>query len=87
MDTLLYYAKSADATWNGQDITVPKTDEEIKKDYPSKDALGPVRSDNLTGPSHGAVSGSPSTLPWRGYDVLSMGRVWSVPKTGTYAEY
>ena len=86
-DTLLYYAMSEDATWNGYAITEPKTPEQLKSAYPQKDERGPVRSDNLTGPSHGAVSGSPSTLPWRGYDVLAMGRVWSVPKTGAYAEY
>ena len=26
-------------------------------------------------------------MPWRRYDVYAMNRVWSVPKTGKYAEY
>ena len=86
-DTLLYYSVSSEYTWNGQEITQPKTEAQLKAAYPSKDERGPVRLSDLTGPSHGAESGSPSTLPWRGYDVLAMGRVWSVPKTGSYAEY
>lgn len=86
-DTLLYYSVSSEYTWNGQDITQPKTAEQLKAAYPSKDERGPVRLSDLTGPSHGAEPGSPSTLPWRGYDVLAMGRVWPVPKTGSYAEY
>ena len=86
-DTLLYYALSKSSTWNGSDISTPKTPEELKVAFPMEDALGPVRFSDLTGPSHGASPGSPSTLPWRGYDVLAMGRVWSAPKTGAYAEY
>ena len=26
-------------------------------------------------------------MPWQGYDIYAMNRVWSVPKTGKYAEY
>ena len=86
-DHLLYYALSADAVWHGDAIATAKTDEELKAAFPMRDSIGPVRFSDLTGPSHGAVRGSPSTLPWRGYDVLAMGRVWSVPKRGAYAEY
>ena len=81
-DTLLYYALSKSSTWNGSDISTPKTPEELKVAFPMEDALGPVRFSDLTGPSHGASPGSPSTLPWRGYDVLAMGRVWSAPRPG-----
>ena len=31
--------------------------------------------------------GSPSTLPWQRYDVFEMGRCWSAPRTGRYAEH
>ena len=86
-DTLLYYAMSRDSIWNGEAIFTAKTEEGLKEAFPMRDSHGQFRSENLTGPSHGASSGSPSTLPWHGYDVLAMGRVWSVPKTGAYAEY
>ncbi len=86
-DTLLYYAVSSACTWNGREITDPKTDGQLQTAYPSKDDRGRYRSDNLTGPMHSAERGSPSTLPWREYDVYGMGQVWSVPKTGGYAEY
>ena len=86
-DTLLYYAMSGDFTWNGQDIAEPRTEDQLKAAYPQEDERGRYRSGDLTGPSHGAEPGSPSTLPWRGYDVLSRDRVWSAPRTGNYAEY
>ena len=86
-DQILYYIKSDLATWNGPDIRTPKSEAEIKSAFRSKDERGRFRSDNLTGPSHDIESGSPSTVPWRNYDVLAMNRVWSVPKTGNYAEY
>ncbi|MYA44305.1 MAG: hypothetical protein F4Z31_21460 [Gemmatimonadetes bacterium] len=91
LDHILHYSSSQQITWNGQDIATPKSAEQLKKAYPSRDErfswLGPVRQDNLTGPSHGSNAGSPSTLPWREYDVHSRGRVWSAPRKGRYAEF
>ena len=87
MDSLLYYVKSEDIYWNGEAIHIPKSDADLKKAYPSRDERGRYRSSDVTGPRHSAQRGSPSTLPWRGYDVYAMNRVWSVPKTGRYAEY
>ncbi len=86
-DTILYYVKGGDTTWNGSAIATPRTPEELRIAYPSQDERGRYRADNLTGPRHNAERGSPSTLPWKDYDVYAMNRVWSVPKTGTYAEY
>ncbi len=86
-DYLLFYVKSDNACWNGDAIHTPKTDGELAKSYPSQDGQGRYRSADLTGPKHSSQRGSPSTQPWRNYDVYGMGRVWSVPKTGKYAEY
>ena len=86
-DHILFYGKTRDAYWNGDAAGVPKTEEELRASFPQNSELGPVRSENLTGPSDGMPYGSPSTLPWRSYDVYSMGRVWSAPKTGHYAKY
>lgn len=86
-DTILFYVKTKNAYWDGYEASTPKSPEEIAKAYPSKDSRGRYRSDNLTGPLHGAKKGSPSTLPWKGYDVHKLGRCWSAPKTGEYAKY
>ena len=87
LDHILYYQKSSVATWHGEEIASPKSEAELEAAYPSLDERGRYRSDNLTGPMHSAKQGSPSTLPWKHYDVFGMGRVWSVPKTGKYADY
>ena len=87
VDNILFYVKSADAYWNGEAISTRKTAEQLAKLYPSRDERGRYRSSDLTGPLHNAARGSPSTRPWRGYDVHAMGRCWSVPKTGRYARY
>lgn len=83
-DRLLYYVASKDATWNT--VRVPKTGEQLKTAYPSKDDRGAYRPDNLTGPSHGQTGGE-SAQPWKGYDVLARGRVWSAPLKGEYAKW
>ncbi len=86
-DHILYYVAGNNPTWNGDAIATPKTEEQLAAAYPSRDARGKFRSADLTGPLHGSSSGSPSTMPWRQYDVFSLGRCWSVPKFGKYAEY
>ena len=88
LDHLLYYAKEgAPPTWNADAVADAKDEDELRKAYPSADKRGRYRAADLTGPRHNAERGSPSTLPWKGYDVFAMNRVWSVPKTGKYAEY
>ncbi|MCY3973287.1 MAG: DNA methyltransferase [Candidatus Dadabacteria bacterium] len=87
-DHILFYSKSGGKHfWNGYAAAMPKTEEEIKDAYPSEDERGHYRTADLTGSMHNAKKGSPSSLPWRGYDVHSMGRHWSPPKTGFYARY
>ena len=85
LDHLFLYSKGPNPCWNL--VTTPKSDAELEAAYPSKDERGRYRSADLTGPRHNAERGSPSTLPWRRYDVYAMNRVWSAPKTGKYAEY
>lgn len=87
VDHILFYVKTDRAYWDETAGGASKTAEELRKAYPSTDELGRYRSDNISGPSHGAERGSPSTLPWREYDVYELGRHWAVPKTGSYAEY
>ena len=87
VDHILFYAKGEHPFWAGSEIAMPKTDEQLRHAYPAQDKRGRYRSADLTGPSHGGEFGSPSTRPWHSYDVYGKGRVWSVPKTGSYAEY
>ena len=87
LDHIFYYVKSDNYYWDGDAIATPKTDEQLREAYPSSDERGRYRSADLTGPRHDAERGSPSTMPWRTYDVYEMNRVWSAPKTGKYAEY
>lgn len=87
LDHLLFYSRGTSRQWNGDAITTPKDADELLKSYPSQDERGRYRSADLTGPRHNAQRGSPSTMPWREYDIYAMNRVWSVPKTGKYAEY
>lgn len=86
-DHLLLYRNGPIHTWNREAIIEQKSDREIKVAYPSTDKRGRYRSADLTGPRHSAQRGTPSTEPWHGYDVHSMGRVWSVPLKGAYADW
>lgn len=83
-DRLLYYRSSEETVWN--EPTTPNSADEISKAYPSRDERGAYRNENLTGPKHG-TSGGESSEPWGGYDVAGMGRVWSAPLSGHYAEW
>jgi len=84
LDQILFYAKTQRPYWAGAENVASKTEEELRKAYPSMDEHGYYRSDNLTGAS---ASTGESGLSWRRYDVSTLGRHWSVPKTGSYAEY
>ena len=86
-DHLLYYVKSDTATWNGDNVREPRSEETLRKAYPSEDRRGRFRAADLTGPKHNADPNAPSSVPWHGYDVFNLGRVWSAPKTGKYAKY
>ena len=84
-DRLLYYVKGkSDVTWNGRDIAIPKTVQEIKKSYPSRDDQGAFRAENLTaaGIRHGE-----SGQTWKGYDISARGVHWRPPLTGGYARW
>ena len=83
-DTILYYTKGTSATWNGPQIAMPKTADQLDVAYPQRDKRGSVRFSDLTGA--GASDGE-SGRPWRGYDVASRGRHWAPPKASSYAEY
>ena len=85
-DRILFYSKGNNFVWNGNAIRTPRQTNEILKSFPSTDQRWRYRGDNLTGPSHGQTEGE-STLAWKGYDIISRGRVWSAPKTGEYAKY
>ena len=86
-DIILFYVKSNGATWNGDKVRQPRDAESLERAYPSQDERGRYRSADLTGPKHSTDAMAPSSTPWRGYDVAGRGRVWSAPKTGTYAKY
>ncbi len=87
LDHILFYSKGGTTVWNAGAVAESKDEEELRKAYPSRDERGRFRPADLTGPRHDAQRGSASTLAWKEYDVFAMNRVWSVPKTGRYAEY
>ncbi len=86
-DHILFYAKDKNPYWDGYAVATQKSDGKLQNSYPSRDERGYYRSGDLTGALHGTAKGSPSTLPWHGYDVYAMGHCWSPPKTGLYARY
>ena len=82
-DRILYYTRDQRArTWNGRDIAVPKTGEEIAKSYPSRDARGAFRSADLTA---AGIRYGESGLAWREYDISPRNVHWRPPLTGQYA--
>ena len=87
LDHILFYSKGPDSIWNGQAVAEGRGEEELRRTYSQQDYRGWYRVDGLTGPSHGAPRSSPSSMPWRNVDVHTIGRHWSVPRTGRYAEY
>ena len=87
VDHLLFYSKTSGFYWAGDEVRSLKTGSELKTAYPSRDKRGRYRTQDLTGPLHGAAFGSPSTIPWKRYDVYSLNRCWSVPKSSAYAEF
>ena len=84
VDHILFYAKDDQPYWDGYATAVPKSPEELREQYPSKDDHGRYYTSNLTGAT---VSGGSSGQPWRNYDVTARNRHWAVPLTGSYAQY
>ena len=85
-DRVLFYSKSDNYFWAGDRVRTLRSEAELLASYPGIDDYGRYRSDNLTGPSHGQTSGE-SARAWRGYNIIARGRVWSAPKTGSYADF
>ena len=81
-DHILFYTKGTRWTWNGDEIAVPRTEEEIARDYPSddEDGRGRYRSSDLT--AAGQRPSGESSIPWKDYDVDARGRHWSPPREG-----
>jgi site-specific DNA-methyltransferase (adenine-specific) len=74
-DTLLYYTKSENYTWNGP--RVQHDPAYVARFYTHRDERGMFRLSDLT--AAGTRSG-PSGAPWRGVDPTSAGRHWAVPR-------
>ena len=80
-DSILFYCNSA---INSDAVRNQLAPSYIISHYGNSDARGAYGTDNLTGPG---LSQGESGKPWRGYDPGSIGRCWSVPKTGKYASW
>ena len=83
-DHLLWYAKPNRPVRNSGDVSIPFSDEKLRKKYPHSDERGRYMRDNLMGP--GTTSGE-SGQPWKKCNPTKYGRCWSAPKTGKYAKY
>ena len=86
-DTILFYQKSGEFAWQGDALRVPLSGEDLNDKYPLEDERGKYYPDNLTGQGTGRSRETPSSRPWRNYDIFEMGRHWAVPRTGPYAKY
>ena len=80
-DSILFYGNSA---INSDAVRTQLNSSYVKSHYGNTDARGAYRTDNLTGPG---LSQGESGKSWHGYDPGSIGRCWSVPKTGKYASW
>ena len=69
-DLLLFYAASS-ATWN--QLYQEMTESHMKRHYRHTDEVGTYALGELTAPG---VRRGPTGLPWRGFDVMAMGRHW-----------
>ena len=74
-DTLLFYSKSDDFTWNP--VLQSHDEGHISAKYKTADINGPFMAADLTGA--GTRTGD-SGRPWRDFDPTEMGRHWAVPK-------
>ena len=76
-DTILFYSKSSDYTWNVQHL--PQDEEYVKRTYRHEDERGRFSIDNLTAPG---TSGGESGKPWRGIDPTTRENHWRTPTKG-----
>jgi len=74
-DTIFFYTKSGDYTWNK--ITQDYDDSYLETKYRFTDAHGTYRLVVLTGMG---TSQGDSGKPWRGYNPTEAGRHWTVPQ-------
>ena len=79
-DRLLFYGPAI----NRNGSRVPLSAANVMSKYRREDERGTYTDDQLTGPG---LSDGESGKPWRGYDPGSIGRCWSVPRTGDYAAW
>ena len=86
-DTILFYSKSDQFTWLGDALRISLEAEDLAGKYPRTDARGRYYVGDLTGPRHSQNRDTPSSQPWREYDVFAMGRHWAVPRYGQYAKF
>ena len=80
-DRLLFYG---DRPINADSIRTPLNASYVKSHYRYTDDRGLYRDDNLTGPG---LSEGDSGKPWRNYNPGTIGRCWSVPRSGKYATW
>ena len=80
-DTILFYGTGQ---MNRDAVRVPLKPGYVKSHYSYKDERGVYRADNLTGPG---ISQGESGQIWNGYDPSTIGRCWSVPLKGKYAQW
>ena len=80
-DKILFYGKRP---VNVDNIRMPLDPAYIKTHYSAGDKHGKYTTDNLTGPG---LSAGDSGEPWGQYNPSKIGRCWSVPKNGKYAEW
>ena len=64
LDHLLFYSNGKSPCWNADAVATPKTEDELLKAYPSRDARGHFRSADLTG---AGIRTGQSGEPWRDY--------------------
>ena len=79
-DYLLFYGTSI----RRQAVRVPLSNDNVASKYRHRDNRGLYRRGDLTG---AGVSEGEAGEPWRSWDPTDIGRHWSVPLTGQYAEW
>ena len=79
-DRLLFYG----ATIRRDAVRVPLDEANVTSKYRHRDNRGRFRKGDLTGPG---VSQGEAGEPWKGWNPTDIGRCWSVPRTGAYAEW
>ncbi len=81
-DVILYYSSGAGTTWNKQYQPYDAEYISAKYRHDDSDGRGPYRTGDLTGPGV-----NPNDAPLGEWHPANIGRCWSVPRTGAYAEW